>query len=130
MSCGHWQSEYDASPCSYCEVDNRAHASKDERIKALEAQLEAANARETRRASAAQLEHDEREAVIKELTEWRALHSIANGCITEQRFANDRADKAAAQQREACAQFIEQASLREGHPIHAERCRATPLVTS
>ena len=32
-------------------------------------------------------------------------------------------------QREGCAKFIEQASLREGRPVHAERCRAAPLVT-
>ena len=37
-------------------------------------------------------------------------------------------ERGATEQREACAKFIEQASLHEGRPIHAARARATPLV--
>ena len=56
MGCGHWQSEYDASPCSYCAADEAASEERRvenerkaaelkaayARIKELEAQMDAA----------------------------------------------------------------------------------------
>ncbi|MDE2022382.1 MAG: hypothetical protein KGI71_05740, partial [Patescibacteria group bacterium] len=54
-SCSHWKSEYDASPCDLCELEEKAARERAERLDELERALSNANAalEEERKESAA-----------------------------------------------------------------------------